>query len=86
MKSTTRPPGKSLDLNVLEEETKKEENVYSYRTVTCTYMFLPDSDWDTKVRKTSWKKGGLHTAFEREWGRWGKQVAKNVIVHFRETP
>ena len=74
-----------MDLNVLEEETKKEEKVYSYRTVTCTYMFLPDSDWDTKVGKTSWKKGGLHSAFERERGK-KKQVAKNVIVHFRETP
>lgn len=36
------------------------------RTVMCTYVFLPDSDQNTKARRTSWKKGGLNSVFERE--------------------
>ena len=49
-------------------------------------MFLPDSDWDTKVRKTSWKKGGLHSAFERERGKKKKQSGKECHSTFQRDP
>ena len=83
MKSTTRPPGKSLDLKKEPRRKKKFIHTEQLHVPICFCLTLTGTL--KSGRLLGRREVYIQLLREREEKK-KKKAAKNVIVHFRETP